>query len=1144
MPSPSTTNGTLERIAISLARLLSPLEERMKADEARLLLAELGLTFPPSIDAVPGFVNALKSLGDDLRELLPLVGELIDAIKAENIGTTVSKGSDLFTKVKGVIDGFTTLATAIQNAGPYPGISGPELTTFVTQLPGKLLDYILIRNLEGVRGAAETLDFIGAIERTPRNVGSVDPAKPPFTERKLRVDQLMNFLKGPGDHLKTLYQWGDPAFDGVALLTKTQKLLASAGIPAVLDQGVSPIVLDMAVFEISPKLDVTPKGIIIKLSDEINVDQAHPFTQNDFRVDVLFGGELKAATSLIVQPDGKLTIKPPAGTITGHTEVKFTAGLGNSPYVILGVPGGSRLTVQQLIAKTGVDFVANGANTEGAFGIEAELKNGKVVIDLSGADGFLSTLLGGVGRIESDFGLTVGFNTRNGLYFRGSTSLQILLPLHLQLGPVEIQALILTVGLDGNRVPIGIGVNIKAELGPLKAVVEEMGVNAFLEFKPNHDGKSGPIDFSLGFRPPKGVGLSLDAGGFKGGGFLGIDTERGRYVGALELTFQGFLTLKAIGIIGTKNPDGSKGFSLLIIITAEFPPIQLSFGFTLIGVGGLLALNRTMKLEALRDGVRTNAIRSVLFPVDIVANINRIVSDLERFFPIQQGRFVFGPMFAIGWGTPTLISIELGLIIEVPSPIRIAILGVLKTVLPREELPLLRLQVNFLGAIDFEQGMLSFDATLYDSRLITFALSGDMAVRLNWGSNPGFILSVGGFHPAFQPPADLTTMRRITISLLAEDNPRLRLETYFAVTSNTVQVGARAELYATAWKFNVYGFLAFDALIQFSPFMFMIDFEAMLAVRSGDEELFALHLQAHLSGPTPWHVSGSASFHLLFIKVKVHFDVEWGDRPNDPLPSVEILKELEDAFKARQSWQAILPDNRNLMVSLRDLTADTADILLHPAGFLRIAQRNAPLDLDIQKYGTKKPSDGQRFTIQAVTAGTNPLAQTVLTTTPYTDYFAAAQFIDMTNSEKLARPSFEKLKGGVEVRQNGLDLRTHKTAIKTVRYEQIVLDSKFRHERLPRFSVLNLNLFTHLLAGNSASKSALSQAKKPDFGVAKKAAVMVDESYHIVHVDSLQDHLGTTVFATQTEASQHLSTLVSLDPALGSQLQILSTLER
>jgi hypothetical protein len=93
------------------------------------------------------------------------------------------------------------------------------------------------------------------------------------------------------------------------------------------------------------------------------------------------------------------------------------------------------------------------------------------------------------------------------------------------------------------------------------------------------------------------------------------------------------LTLKTIGLINTRMPDGSKGFSLLVI-TAEFAsPIQLGFGFTLSGVGGLFGLNRTMLLQPLAEGVRTGAVNSVMFPTNVVENAPRIISDLRSFFP-------------------------------------------------------------------------------------------------------------------------------------------------------------------------------------------------------------------------------------------------------------------------------------------------------------------------------------------------------------------------------------------------------------------------------------------------------------------------------------------------------------------------------
>ena len=37
--------------------------------------------------------------------------------------------------------------------------------------------------------------------------------------------------------------------------------------------------------------------------------------------------------------------------------------------------------------------------------------------------------------------------------------------------------------------------------------------------------------------------------------------------------------------------------------------------------------------------------------------------------------------------------------------------------------------------IDLEQESFSFDASLYDSKLLAFTLSGDMAVRLYWGDD-------------------------------------------------------------------------------------------------------------------------------------------------------------------------------------------------------------------------------------------------------------------------------------------------------------------------------------------------------------------------------------------------------------------------
>ena len=48
------------------------------------------------------------------------------------------------------------------------------------------------------------------------------------------------------------------------------------------------------------------------------------------------------------------------------------------------------------------------------------------------------------------------------------------------------------------------------------------------------------------------------------------------------------------------------------------------------------------------------------------------------------------------------------------------------------------------------------------------------------------------------------------------------MQGYFAVTTNTAQFGAKAELFFGFSAISVEGHLGFDALFQFSPFKFVV----------------------------------------------------------------------------------------------------------------------------------------------------------------------------------------------------------------------------------------------------------------------------------------------------------------------------------
>jgi hypothetical protein len=87
----------------------------------------------------------------------------------------------------------------------------------------------------------------------------------------------------------------------------------------------------------------------------------------------------------------------------------------------------------------------------------------------------------------------------------------------------------------------------------------------------------------------------------------------------------------------------------------------------------------------------------------------------------------------------------------------------------------------------------AIDATLHDSRLVRFPLTGDMALRLSYGDQPAFAFAVGGFNPRFAPPPAFPALERLTLTLAKDGgNPTIVCQTYLALTSNTAQLGVRA----------------------------------------------------------------------------------------------------------------------------------------------------------------------------------------------------------------------------------------------------------------------------------------------------------------------------------------------------------------
>lgn len=733
-------------------------------DLAEDLLRELGYAPPSQVLAfqeLSSIVNAVSSVIESVRA----------AIDANDQDEIIKHLISMLPEVGRAVQAINDFQAKIQSN--FAGSPFLTLTDILTAIPGKLTEYLIVRYLEDYHPTVFAALLIGGAIDIEDIEDAPTPFHVPYRKRTINWNGLPSLLSDPIGSIKANLDGGDELlYDRLLYLLKQLGLALGllpifdapqpgtltsfnngADLSALDEEGeldilYFPIISDPTVgvgFEVYPLADAaTGKYNGLALAIRAGAQFEIPLTE-DYRLEIKASVNVRDGLGLRIPRNGDISFvsslfSSPAELAAAISfGIKFSIGpteLGPARKLLsIGAPAGAHFEIGSGSLSFGVEKL----DALNLF-VEADLKEGLLSLKSEEADGFISKLLPAEG-ITGTFSLGIGVSNRAGLYFKGASGLYIRLPLHFALGPIIIEHLGIGFGFENNQFPLTVTTGLSAKLGPLAAVVEDIGVRAIFKLRPDRSGNLGPIEIAFGFKPPKGIGLSINASVVKGGGYLFIDVDRGEYAGALELTISDFLSLKAIGLITTRMPDGTPGFSLLIIITAEFSPgFQLGYGFKLIGVGGLLGLNRTVVLEALALGVRTGAVNGILFPVDPVANAPRIISDLRTIFPPSLGRFLIGPMAKLGWGTPTVISLELGLIIEIPG--NIAILGVLRLAIAGDDgESVLQLQVNFIGAIEFDKKRGWFFAALFDSRLLTITIEGEMGVLIAVGADANFLIS-------------------------------------------------------------------------------------------------------------------------------------------------------------------------------------------------------------------------------------------------------------------------------------------------------------------------------------------------------------------------------------------------------------------
>ena len=525
------------------------------------ILAEVGKGLLPLRDAVSSpesFIFFMQKLGwqvDAIPQPLQDLGTGIDQLFSELrkiVGNglafdgSVSLGSDsaavnvslddvmaVAHAVGQVVDGIQALESAPDAAFP------PSLLTdnFKAKFPKQLVDFLVINYLTKFQPPwAFGLRALGVIKTQ-----YTAPAgnRLPYVNYSLDFSDLPNVFENPSSVLQNAFAWGTNDFDFPAFASQVDNLLWHLGVDTSVDEIPR---LAAAPVEGNVTIDGDPVRKAVRAvfferartSGRMSADVRLLYLPADtgkmpgFAIMPAFNGVLDftmqlspdltvtVSSDMDLQGGVGLLVRPGSGIdmvlgfnngtpahATGSLKVDVERSqVDNAPIVLLGSPDSTRLQYRKIGGLAGIRLDASQAPDVFA---EADLKGLEFVFDPSGADGFIQTIFPS-GSAGMGFDLTVGISHHDGFYFRGTSHLEISVPAHIQLGPIDVQSLTIAANPNGGQIPISLGATFSADLGPLAATVQNIGLIATFSF-PDHGGNLGPLGLLLSFKPPTASGF-------------------------------------------------------------------------------------------------------------------------------------------------------------------------------------------------------------------------------------------------------------------------------------------------------------------------------------------------------------------------------------------------------------------------------------------------------------------------------------------------------------------------------------------------------------------------------------------------------------------------------------------------------------
>lgn len=484
------------------------------------------------------------------------------------------------------------------------------------------------------------------------------------------------------------------------------------------------------------------------------------------------------------------------------------------------------------------------------------------------------------------------------------------------IGPVSIRR----IGLSYEAPYVGIKFDAGLQLSVLSLSLEGLGLSYPID---KFSTKPKEIWDNLKFHLD-GASVAFSGGPLTiGGGLLKVEDpkfpERLQLDGFLLIRTEIF-TITALGSYADMNGEPSLFVFAALQKELGGPPF---FFITGLAVG--FGINRELKLPPIEDVHN--------FPLLKAATDPDYLKDLDlRTMSAKLGRYI-PPAMGSFWGAAGIKFTSFGQIdsfamlsVSVGTQFEIALLGLSRIRVPKllpnktdDQAPaIVFAELAFKIAFSTASGMLGFEARLTENSFVLrkdFRLRGGFAFYVWFASEHegDFVVTIGGYHPRFKPPAHYPKPDLVEFTCKIGDLISIRGYCYFALCPSAIMAGGGLSLVFQWGGIRAWFIAQADFLIQWKPVYYDIAISVVIGVALRlDIGSIRICLSVELGAGVELHgppLGGKARISLAIIS----FDIEFGEAKRLPPPLLWESLDSEKSFA-----KAFLPNPKVTAITIVD----------------------------------------------------------------------------------------------------------------------------------------------------------------------------------------------------------------------------------